>query len=328
MVQPFFEPKGETRTLADEEAEQKKRKKSLVSVSPTFAKQHPEAVEEIDGKFYRPGISAEEARQGKKFGLSSLQMQANKLLTGNILPEQKIEDLPSDLWGPGSEELPKLERARLRKAWLIQRGFKGVAERRAAVFEKELAGLTPLERMKVEAQGGFGAPEKQLPPPEFRGDVARWEQFAFEAVGRSEESFQAWKESGLTLASFLGGVRFGQGEIEKIGLDPHVGYNLEKLKPWFEQITAYKQYNFENDDIFRKIKAPLVKGREGFFEESAEAGWTLNLNKVWVRGAQLGLSAEQYITLAQAWADKYTPTTEIIQPSERKAPSGETLRPH
>ena len=279
--------------------------KGKVSVSPKFAEQHPESVEEIGGLFFRPALSASESRAFETRGLTKAQAYAEKLNPPAPLVERDIPDLPPNLWGPESEKLPRGERARLRQEWLGQQGFTFM-ERKKALREQELAGMTELGRLTSEAAGALPSAKAQEPPASFRGDVARWEQFVLESVGGDPDVFQAWRESGLSLPDFMGGARFGPG-IEQKGLQANVGYNLETLKPWFDQLRAYRQFNFQNQDIFRTV-APNTP-------------FALTIKQSWVRGAQLGLSPEAYIALAQGVADKFqaVPRTFGTDPAERRA---------
>ncbi len=292
-------------TLVEERPElrrktkRKPREEGLVSVAPRFAELNPEAVTEIDGKFFRPALSASESRAFAARGLTKPQAYAEKLNPPAPLAERDIPDLPEHLWGPGSEGLPKGERARLRQEWLGQQGFT-FKERAAALREQELSGKTELGRLTSEAAGGLPSAKAQEPPASFRGDVARWEQFVLESVGGDPKVFEAWKQSGLSLPDFMGGARFGEG-IEQIGLQPHIGYNLEKLKPWFDRLRSYRQFNFQNQDIFRTLG-----------ENTIASDATIRIRQSWVRGAQLGLSPEAYISLAQGVADKFQAVSETF----------------
>jgi len=51
----------------------------MVHVQPIYAEQHPEAVVEIDGKYYRPAISASQSKEAKLVGLSSAELYAKTL---------------------------------------------------------------------------------------------------------------------------------------------------------------------------------------------------------------------------------------------------------
>jgi len=51
----------------------------LIYVSPKYAERHPEATVEINGKFYRPSVSAEQALEYQKAGFSSNEMYADKM---------------------------------------------------------------------------------------------------------------------------------------------------------------------------------------------------------------------------------------------------------
>lgn len=231
----------------------KKKREGMISVSPVYAKQHPESVTEIDGKFYRPAVSATESRLYKRAGLTSPEVLAKKLT-----PE-------------GQFELAKITREVPREAIFVP-GEAGEEWTFTTPIE-QLKERSWLEGIKAEASG-LPSQENLKPPRSFRGDMQRWNKYALEALGGNEAKFRAWKKSGLLLSSFVSGTSYGPGLAEQMGLEPYVGYNMEKLKPWFDKLEDYKIFNEQNRDKLRRFQ-------------------------YWVRGAQLGLSPEDYIAIAE-----------------------------
>ena len=124
--------------------------------------------------------------------------------------------------------------------------------------------IPPVEKGEVELQ----KKKRQQAPFGFRGD---WETYARETLGAN---YDAWKRSGQRLSQFLRGTRYGKRTAEVMGLEPEMGYDLEKLKPWFESLNRYRAYEYNYPNTLKRLQ-------------------------YWVRGAQLGLSPEAYLRIAQ-----------------------------
>lgn len=249
------------------EIDVKKKRKGMISVSPKYAEQHPESVTKIGDFFYRPAVSAKETQAYRAAGLTTPEVHAKKLTPEGQFELAKVTgEVPKEgIFVPGEGE-----------EW----GFTTPKEQR-------LGEMTELERIKAEASGvlpteisgvelhreaAVGMPKAQQPP---RGvsEVA-WGKYVLSYFGGSEERVKQWRESGQSLATYGRGTRYGEGTAQVLGLQPHIAYDTEKLKPWFDKLKAYRLFNEQNLDKLKRFPN-------------------------WVRGAQLGLSPEAYLKIAE-----------------------------
>jgi len=237
-------------------------KKNMIAVDPKYAEKHPESVRKIGDYFYRPSVSAKQSRAATGAGLKAHEVH-KKLFT----PEGQYQI------GRLTGEVP--EEGRFVPGEAGKYNY-------TTLKDQALRGLTELERIKAEASGVFQKrrlEEFELTPPA----PEEIDSYALSILG-SEGGYQDFKSSGQTLPRYLMGTRYGAKTAEQIGLDSNVGYEIEKLAPWFAKLDEYRLYNEQS----------------GMTEEGRPLGGSLEGQEYWVRGAQFGIDPETYALTGKA----------------------------